>query len=129
MRGEQQPPLYRAAPCLEVRGAARRNESLAERRGDNPANHFLNMTGENYKLGSGARGIDIPISANNESFPLESEGGLGRKAGEESGRRGPDAGRREVGLLLHNHPHGLHWKPSHSVVSTGLQRTLNIPTD
>lgn len=27
------------------------------RRGDNPTNHFPNMMGENYKLGSGAQGL------------------------------------------------------------------------
>ena len=58
-------------------------------------------------------GIDIPISANNESFPLGSEGGLGKEDGRGEWEKGDRRGeaKREVGLLLHSHTHRLHWKP------------------
>lgn len=88
----------RSPPCLEVLGGGvKRNKSLAEWRGDNPTNHFPNMTGEELQTWVRGAGIDSPISANNESFPLGSEGGLGRETGEESGRRGIDAGKKRGG--------------------------------
>ena len=55
--------MWKERRAAEIRslpgGTGGRNESLAsvEWRGDNPTNHFPNMTGENYKLGSGARGL------------------------------------------------------------------------
>lgn len=56
-------------------------------RGDNPTNHFPNMTGENYKLGSGARGLTSQSQQIMKAFLLDQkEGLLGRKTGGEEGR-------------------------------------------
>lgn len=59
----------------------------AKWRGDNPTNHFPNMTGENYKLGSGARGLTSQSQQIMKAFLLDQkEGLLGRKTGGEEGR-------------------------------------------
>lgn len=75
-------------------------------------------------------GIDIPISANNESFPLGSEGGLGKEDGrgewEKGDRRGEE--RRERWGCCFTATHiDCTGNLSFFLFSTGLQRMGNIP--
>lgn len=61
-------------------------------RGDNPANNFPQYDGgcggrEELQTWVRGAGIDIPISTNNESFPLGSAGGGGGGASKEEDRR------------------------------------------
>lgn len=72
------------------------------------------MTGENYKLGSGARGLTSQSQQIMKAFILDQKGGGVREEDRRRGepeKRGIDAGKKEVGLVLHNHTHSLHLKP------------------
>lgn len=74
-------------------------------KGDNPTNHFPNMMGENYKLGSGAQGLTSQSQQIMKDFLLDQGVGwvVRKTGGEKSWRRGTDAAKKEVGLVLHNH--------------------------
>lgn len=94
----------------------RRNKSLVMWRGDNPTNHFPNMMGENYKLGSGAQGLTSQSQQIMKAFRLDQKGKGGggyreedrrrrrRTVGEESWRRG-DRCREERGGAGASQPH------------------------
>lgn len=84
----------------------------AKWRGDNPTNHFPNMTGENYKLGSGARGLTSQSQQIMKAFLLDQkEGLLGRKTGGEEGRWKKGDGCWGGGLVPRRHTHRPHLKP------------------